>query len=198
LEHEAKGSVGGLGSGSSDSISQARTNPSYAPPVFQYLPLDQIELDPRLSSVYSQRSLRFPPEPPPGFLTASGIRMAARLLPIHAVAHEGKVQCFAGVRLWLAARNALPRGSKIEVLVYQSFEQERLPSIVEMEQDILYIWYRQSAGMRKAVELDYLNPRASSELRSNFDGKDQETWKKILGISLKTLQNRLTSRRSKA
>jgi hypothetical protein len=198
IEPVAKTNVDELGNGARDSIPNTRTIPRRDPPIFQLVSLEKIELDPRLSSVYQQKDLHFPPEIPPEFLTDSGIRMAARLLPIHGVAHDGKVQCFAGVRLWLAALSTLPLGSKIEVLVYQSFEQDRLPSIVEMEEDILYIWYRQAANARKAAEHRYLNSKRSSALRLNFEGKDQEKWKNILKISLKTLQNRLTSHRSKA
>ncbi len=144
-DREAKASAGVIGNGAHDSIPDAKSGPiPYVPPRWQSVLLGRIELDPRLSRIYAQKCLRFLPDPPPGFLTAKGIRMAARLLPIHGVAHEGKVLCFAGVRLWLAAVNTLPLDSKIEMLVHQSFLEERLAEIVEMEEDILYVWHRQS------------------------------------------------------
>jgi hypothetical protein len=191
--------------GTANEFHIALTHPSFSAeqestdplPQWRVMQLSQIEIHPLLPQLYVQRGIRFPPEWPE-FLTARGIRQTSRFLPVHVVVSERKLLCFAGVRLWLAAMNCLPHDSELEVLLYSTINEAQLCEGIEIEQDILYVWHRQSVRERQALEMSYVNSASANGLRLNFDGKEQQRWQKILKISLKTLQNRLASRRRKA
>lgn len=164
-------------------------------PQLQLVRVGDIELHPALSGVYAQLRLKFPPAVQLDYLTFKGILKTARFLPIHVVRSEGKLQCFAGVRLGLAALNILPGDTEIEVLVYSSASPLQISEAVEIEQDILYVLHRQSSKERKAQELRYRNSTSPNNLRAPFNGQDQEIWKQILKVSLRTIQSRMSSRR---
>ena len=167
-------------------------------PEWRVMRLSQIEIHPLLPQLYVQRGIRYPPEWQSEFLTAKGIRQTSRYLPIHVFVSERKLLCFAGVRLWLAAMNCLPHDSELEMLLYSTINEAQLCEGIEIEQEILYVWHRQAEKERRALEMSYVNSASANGLRLNFDGKEQQRWQKILKISIKTLQNRLGSRRRKA
>jgi hypothetical protein len=170
----------------------------YWKPEFRQVRIGLIDIHPLLRSFYSLRRTQFPPEVPLGYLTPKGIQTIARFSPIHLVICGARMQCFAGLRLWLAAQNSLELDAEIEALVYSRIEEDQVAEAIEMEQDILNVWCRQSEKERRALEINYVHSPSSNNLRETFDGTDQEKWQRILKISLKTLQNRLALNRRKA
>lgn len=166
-------------------------------PQWRVARLSQIEIHPLLPQLCVQRGIRFPPEWPSEFLTPKGIRQTSRYLPIHVVESEGKLLCFAGVRLLFAAMNSLPHDSELDVLLHSTTEAQ-IDEGIEIERNLLYVWHRQSVAERKALEMSYVDSASANGLRFAWNGEDQQTWQKILKISLKTLQNRLSYRRKKA
>jgi hypothetical protein len=171
------------------------SGPGEPAPQLQLVRVGDIELHSALAGLYAQLRLKFPPAVQLGYLTAKGILKIARFLPIHVVGSEGKFQCFAGARLWLAALNTLPSETEIEVLVYSSASPLQISESVEIEQDILYVFHRQSSRERKVQELRYQNSSSPNDLRISFNGKEQQLWTDILKVSLRTIQNRMSSRR---
>jgi hypothetical protein len=156
-------------------------------PQLQLVRVGDIELHPALTGVYAQLRLKFPPAVQLDYLTFKGILKTARFLPIHVVRSEEKFQCFAGTRLGLAALNTLQGDTEIEVLVYPSVSLLQISEALEIEQDILYVWHRQSSKERKAQELRYWNSTSPNDLRTPLTVKDQQIWKEILKVSLRTI-----------
>jgi hypothetical protein len=199
--HE-RGPVQPFGTGAaSDSVPSAAVQDGYVAaqvPERRLVRIGLIDFHPLLQRLYSQRGTQFPPEVTPGHLTLRGIQATARFLPIHLVTSGARMQCFAGMRLWLAAQNTLGPDAEIEALVYSHIDGDQVAEAMEMELDILCIWHRQSEKERLTLEMSYMTSSSPNGLRENFDGTEQEKWRKILKTSLKTLQNRLASRRRKA
>ena len=169
--------------------------PGESTPRLQLVRVGDIELHPALSGLYAQLKLEFPPAVQRGYLTDKGILKIARFLPIHVVGSDGKCQCFAGARLWLVALNTLTTDTEIEVLMYPSASTLQIAEAVEIEQDILYVLHRQSNKERRSQELRYQHSTSPNDLRTPFTGKDQQRWKEIMKVSLRTIQSRMSSRR---
>lgn len=171
------------------------SGPGEPAPQLQLVCVGDIELHPALAGVYAPLRLKFPPTVLQGYLTANGILKTARFLPVHVVGSDGKYQCFAGARLWLTALNTLTTDTEIEVLVYPSASPLQIAEALEIEQDILYVLHRQSSKERKVQELRYQYSTSPNDLRTPFTGKGQQIWTEILKVSLRTIQNRMGSRR---
>ena len=181
-----------------NSLSLSDTDSGGNFPSWRRVRLNQIELDPSVLKLYTARGIPFPPEWAPGYLTPEGFQKLARFLPIQVYEDENELLCFAGVRLLMAARNSLPPENEIAVLVYPELSTALILDALEVEQEILYVWHRQTEKDRKALDLRCLQRESLNGIRFNFIGKEQDKWMRILKISLKTLQNRLASLRKRA
>jgi hypothetical protein len=163
-------------------------------PQWRFVSLKEIGMHPALARLCKDCRIDFPPTVPYGYLTAKGILAMARFLPIQIVTSEENLLCFGGVRLWLAAANALPADSSIEALIYPCATEIQIAEALEIEHDLLYVWHRQSRAEREEQETRYQNSTSPNQLRIPCDG-DQKLWEKIFRTSLRTLQNRKTIRR---
>ena len=167
-------------------------------PQWQSVPLDQSDLHPYLQHLDPKPGVRFPHEWQKGYLTPTGIKQLARYSPIHVVKSGTKFLCFSGVRLWLAATNECPPLAEIEVLVHPSITEIQIQEALEMEAEILPVWYRLDEKEGIALDMRILGTESLNKFRLKFEGREQNKWSSNLRMSLKTLQNRLDFLRRKA
>jgi hypothetical protein len=102
------------------------------------------------------------------------------------------------VRLWLAATNECPPLAEIEVLVHPSITEIQIQEALEMEAEILPVWYRLDEKEGIALDMRILSTESLNKFRLKFEGREQNKWSSNLRMSLKTLQNRLDFLRRKA
>ncbi|WP_433965477.1 hypothetical protein [Tunturiibacter gelidiferens] len=91
--------------------------------------------------------------------------------------------------------NPLANDTEIEVLVYPSASPLQISEAVEIEQNILYVLHRQSSKERNVQELRYQYSTSPNDLRASFAGKDKQIWKDVMKVSLRTIQNLMSSLR---
>jgi len=167
----------------------ARREADTTTPQWRLIRLDHIDFHPET---------HFPSDWQTGFLTPAGIRLMARFTPIQVLESGTRFQCFAGVRLFLAAKDKATGLAEIESLVYPSIADIQISAAFEMELDILPIWHRQTPHERKKTDERCLTVGSSHRLRSEWNGSEQEKWKTILRMSLRSLQNLMNLLRDKA
>lgn len=162
-------------------------------PEWKLVRLDSIDLHPSLPALYKRQNIVFPPEPPDRYLSPHGIQSAARYAPIHARVEGSRLLCFAGIRLYLAAQRALGLSARIGAFIYEAITDAEMAEAIDMSEQILPIWFRETRAQRKAHELRHL---AGTDPRGlTHQDQDQQQLSELFKTCTRTVQHRVASRR---
>ena len=162
-------------------------------PEWRCVLLESIDLHPALVLLYKKQGIVFPPAPPSRYLTPHGILSVARYVPIQAVEQGERLLCFAGLRLYLSALRSLAQSASIGALVYAAITADEMAEAIEIDEQILSLWLRETKAQRKAHELRH-HPGADP-LGLTYHDQDQRQSSELFKTCTRTLQYRAASNR---
>jgi hypothetical protein len=162
-------------------------------PEWRRVPFDLIGIHPILEAFYRRQSFALQPQPACGYLSPHGISRVARCAPIQLVIAGSRLLCFAGVRLYQAALQARDRITSIEALVYSSIADKAIREGMEIDEQVLSLWYRETAVERKAHELYHLEGADPHGL--TLHDQNQQQLSELFQTCKRTIQYQAASRR---
>lgn len=172
----------------------ARVDPSFGQlPEWKLVRLDSILIHPLLAAAYQQQGVEFPPATPSRYLTPHGMLRIARYLPIQLVQVGTRLLCFSGLRLYLAALANLAPTDSIEGVVSASISDAEVAEAIQIEEQILGFWFRETRGQRKANEQRHLAADDPHDL--TYHDQDQQQLSELFRTCKRTIQTRVASRR---
>lgn len=163
-------------------------------PEWRRVPFDLIDIHPILEAFYRRQSFALQPQPACGYLSSHGISCVARCAPIQVVIAGSRLLCFAGVRLYQAALQARDPIMSIEALVYSSIADKAIREGMEIDEQVLSLWYRETAVERKAHE-SYHVIGADPHGLTHHD-QDQQQLSELFKTCKRTIQYQAASRRN--
>jgi hypothetical protein len=161
-------------------------------PEWRRVPFDLIDIHPILEEFHRRQSFALQPQPVCGYLSPHGISSVARCAPIQLVIAGSRLLCFAGVRLYQSALQARDRITSIEALVYSSIADKAIREGMEIDEQVLSLWYRETAVERKAHELYHLEGADPHGL--TLHDQNQQRLSELFKTCKRTIQYQAASR----